>query len=455
MLMIKKLKQKLFSFFEGYFIEILKGQYELFTKVSELENSNEQLKNSQNDIYNRIVTTENNLNYYSMIRSIMDESTYTNSELALLGAKGKSNSPKILICGFYGATNLGDELLLQSLLNCLPKEVLPSVTVMLCDNEEYDYFHLPGVNFIHYPRKKFDCNILADNFDILIWGGGALIDDSDYSKDVLTLNNLLIKLSRRFLAFGKKVIALGLSTNQTLTNEDYIEDLRYVCNNAAFFSLRDTNSQNLLKQHGIDSTELIDDLVFYNNLWKTDVHQTKETSQNTTVGVIWICMDDTEDLFLSLIEKIREKIGNDCIIKCIPFYNYCSVDKNFYLKMLEKVENKDNIVIAPYSNELNKIVAEINNTDYMVNMRYHGMVLSNFLNKKSVNISYDTHRHYINKINYLTELFKTNDSLLHFSKLISGEEELNLNFTSPKANTIEIAKSSEELQKILTQLLSK
>jgi len=64
-------------------------------------------------------------------------------------------------------------------------------------------------------------------------------------------------------------------------------------------------------------------------------------------------------------------------------------------------------------------------------MRYHGMLISNVLNLKSLNICYDEHRHYLNKTTYLEELYGTADRLQLYSTLPKNPEAINLEFTSP------------------------
>ena len=91
-------------------------------------------------------------------------------------------SPKVLLVGFYGAVNLGDELMLQKLYRDL-NVIKNDIYVMMCDNENLDAFRYPGMNIIHYPKTKFDFNHLADIFDSVIFGGGAILDDSGYLQE--------------------------------------------------------------------------------------------------------------------------------------------------------------------------------------------------------------------------------------------------------------------------------
>lgn len=438
--MLKKLKRKFTEFFEGYFVEILKQQEKT---NAELLQSKERISDLESRLYGRIEAVENNLNYYSMIRSIMDEDAYFGRELNSLALQ-KTEYPKILVGGFYGADNFGDEIMLQTLLSAIPEERLSSVTVMLCDNPDYDYFQLPGVNFIHLPKKTFDCNLLAQHFDVLIWGGGALIDDKFYDRSPLELNNLFLALSERFIAFKKKVISLGLSTNQNFSHPEFCERLKNVVNSSTYFSIRDTNSVVVLKNLGIENVDFLEDIVFYHRIWENQV-PAKTVSGTPTIGIIWICCEETEELLGKYLEKISEKYGKNCNVHLIPFYNYHRVDAKFYSSVAEKYDSPENIYIVPYTNRIEKMVSEIASCDYVINMRYHGMLLCSLIGTPTLNVCYDIHRHYVNKINYLADLFQVKDSVVNYSQLKKEPDLIQLKPLKPSQVCEKLCKPIKEL----------
>lgn len=235
------------------------------------EHIEEHIKYTQKKIdscYSRIEAVEQNLNYYNMISDIPEQYEYVNLEfLTMKKYEGKN----ILLVGFYGAYNLGDELMLQSLLCAMKEEKKIHITVMLCDNLSYDYTDFPNVSIIHYPKNILDYNILAQQYDYLIWGGGALIDDTQYeSRNVKNLGNMLLDLSKRFIAFDKKCIMLGLSSNRQISNRSYIDGLRYIVKNSTFFSVRDGYTKEVLMQLEVPKKNIqsISDLVFSHPEWK-------------------------------------------------------------------------------------------------------------------------------------------------------------------------------------------
>jgi hypothetical protein len=121
--------------------------------------------------------------------------------------------------------------MLETILSYLEGREDLEITAMLCDNPDYDYKKYGGINFIHYPNSKWDFNFIASYFDIVMFGGGAIIDDSLYDEkkpDLNDLGTLLIEISLRTLAFGKDLLCVGLSTSDKLENPKYIEYLRKI-----------------------------------------------------------------------------------------------------------------------------------------------------------------------------------------------------------------------------------
>lgn len=160
--------------------------------------------------------------------------------------KGKK---KILLVGFYGAPNLDDELMLETLLQYFPSFKDVDLTIMLSDNPVYDIGSYPAVNFIHYPKTRYDFNYLAQYFDTLVFGGGAIIDDRFFDNNDSykgELGTILIKLSERFIAWEKQIFCIGLSSIKKFSNTNYINKLSLLIEKADYFSVRDINSFNSL-----------------------------------------------------------------------------------------------------------------------------------------------------------------------------------------------------------------
>ena len=82
----------------------------------------------------------------------------------------------------------------------------------------------------------------------------------------------------------------------------------------------------------------------------------------------------------------------------IPFYEYLNNDSNYYKKIIDCISDK-NIEVLEYTNNINEIFNTISGLDVCISMRYHGTLISNSLGVPTLNLLYDIHRHYKNKLN--------------------------------------------------------
>lgn len=371
------------------------------------------------NLYNRIETTERNLNYYNMIHSIMTENRYVNLELLENPLRKGRN---ILVVGFYGAYNLGDELMFQIVVNVLKENECGNITVMLCDNEQYDICDFPDIQFVHYPKSRFDFNILAQRYDVIIWGGGALLDDAYYADKTKVdyLGNMFIDLNKRFIAFEKKILVLGLSTNKEFTNKKYVENINDIIEGSTFFSVRDIYSQSLLIKDGANRKKIniLNDLVFAEEKWETIRKENREHT-GIIIGIDMICITETKTLLEEIVRIIMRIFDEKLPIKVmfIPFYDYNQNDTSFYRAFMDELDVRGiEVEVCDYVNTFSEIMDRFKGIDFFINMRYHAMLLSMVLGIPSTNIVLDSNPHYFNKMSYLAELGKYSDSLIAFSE---------------------------------------
>lgn len=193
---------------------------------------------------------------------------YVNPEITALQAFPASEG-RILVAGWYGAENLGDELMMRTVIEHIPAHRLSDTWVLLWDNFEYPRMSLdPRVHVIHYPRSLWELQWYADAFDVLVWGGGAIIDDEQFSNDPFNINtgNLFIHLSSMMLAREKRVLCLGLSTSERLADPQFTRKLEAVIAGCDAFTLRDPLSVETLERCGIgvERVESCQDLVYAN-----------------------------------------------------------------------------------------------------------------------------------------------------------------------------------------------
>ena len=329
-----------------------------------------------------------------------------------------STDKKILLAGFYGARNLGDELMMQKVYQDLNIDK-SRVYVLMCDNPELNVFRYPGMNMLHYPKTRFDYSFLADQFECVIFGGGAIIDDVMYrKKDSFTfdMGKIFAELGSAFIQREKKVYSLGLSTSRELTDEEYIDKVKNIIGRSSYFSVRDKYSAGLLQKiTGQDIRQINDIVLTYDRPKIEDARK----PDHLIIGIIWICYEDLrEQLYYLLREMLIFYTEINLEIRLIPFYDYCNCDYSFYLKTKEDFENDERIILTDMPGTFDEIYRELRNCGLILSMRYHGALIGMMTGRRTCSLLYGEHRHYYNKMLDLYEKFD------HKEDLFSSVEEL-------------------------------
>lgn len=384
-------------------IENIKEEQQQITNSIEEENR---------DLRNRIELVNTELKY------LKEQFKYSNTEL--LNIKYDKSVNNILLVGFYGAPNLGDELMLETLLEYLENIPNKKITILLADNPAYSIDKYKDVRFIHYPKTLYDFNVIAEQFDYIIFGGGAIIDDSHYDKEnsyQYDIGTIFIKLSIRAIAFNKKVICIALSASEEILNTEYLEELKYIIQNSHYFSVRDDFTKKyLIEKLGDEYGKKIikiHDIVFANKEILNNIVQNRVQKDILNIGIIAITNEDKHEKIQTIITAIKN-LKKETNINLIPFYDYGHIDKKNYYKICDN--NKDiKINIEKYPENMIQTIDLCKKNDIIIGMRYHSILISNALNIPCISICYDIHSHYPYKIKYLNKTFEKNDALSYIN----------------------------------------
>jgi polysaccharide pyruvyl transferase CsaB len=146
-----------------------------------------------------------------------------------------------VLCGYYGMGNGGDEALLATLLQLLPKHVTP---IALSGNPEQtrDRYQIAAVN------RKDPVAVLQAlrQSQVFIWGGGSLIQDATSAISPLYyigLMQLAQRLGLKTVAWAQGIGPLKRSQTRWLARQTFAR-----CNGV---SVRDRGSAALLAEWGI------------------------------------------------------------------------------------------------------------------------------------------------------------------------------------------------------------
>lgn len=378
--------------------------------LREMRNENQMLHESVNELACRIGDLQRRHRYFN------------GEYLNLCPSKGE----KILIAGWYGANNFGDELMLKTILSYVPVERMHQVYVLLWDNESYNRETLDlRCNVIHYPFSVWDLEALADSFDVVVWGGGAILDDEQYDDDPRNFNtgNLFIRLNELMLARNKRVYALGLSANAALEQPRYIQRLSKIIAYASFFSLRDPYSLKTLEQAGVCCANVVlcEDLAFSH----PDVFQLADIdtfARGKRLGVVLLSTEDSYSDNLSiLMSLVRSNTLQNAgyTISMIPFLDEDHHDETYYRRLINDLPDAGcPIELEQYTASLKE--SPLLGCSLVVSSKYHASLIADVARIPNISIWSEAHPHYKNKMTYLAETAGVSQTLYSLSEIRNG-----------------------------------
>ena len=345
-------------------------------------------------------------------RSVAEHIKYVNFEYL---AKLCHNASDILLAGWYGAENLGDELMLQAVLSCFPENALNRVSVLLWNNYHYPIDLVdPRVTILHYPNSTWELDQLANHFSTLVWGGGAILDDKQFddNPDNTNTGNLFIRLTKLMIARGKRVFSLGLSSNDVLSDNRYLSELNAIVDKSALFSLRDPNSKTTLECAGINTAniELCEDLAFASEQLASLPKHTSMTHSSNRIAVVPLSSPGLFEHYRQVLAQfLNEFAGRAIEVHLVPFVNNPQDRDIFYCGELAAAASDERIVVEPYCHSIRELHFE--RYDAVVAYKYHAALISLVQETPTICVYTSTHPHYRNKVCHLASLFSNESHL--------------------------------------------
>lgn len=295
---------------------------------------------------------------------------------------------KILVYGWFGEDNLGDELLLNETLELLSENKDIEAYVM-CSNP-------PRVKKNHNVRvaavaidgtlKKYIKAILLSPWTIikclyqtdnLIIAGGGAISDWNYSstKEMFFLINW-------FKRRNKKVYLLGVGAGP-ITKERKYGRFYNVLSKADVITVRDEFSKSELNKIGLNNVYKSNDLVTYKTF---NGYNIENTTQINKIGLVLVpvCQNTKnvyEDLKRELSNLIKE-LSTKYEVSIIPF------QINYDMEFINELEFDKSLVKILKPKHLWDTLDYMYEQDCIIGMRYHSLVLAIQMKKYFIPIIY-------------------------------------------------------------------
>lgn len=280
-------------------------------------------------------------------------------------------SKKVVISGYYGADNFGDESILEVLIQRLKKDEA-DITVLSTNPDKTAKTH--GVNSIHSFKLGKVMSALS-KCDILVSGGGSLLQDATSVKSLFYY--LWVIFMAQFYKKQVLIFAQGIGPINNKIGEFFTKKL---LKNCRWISVRDDKSLFLLRGWGL-KPELVCDPLY-------DLEVTGSTPSNRVGIQLRSFKSLTEKLLITLANRVAIEFAD----KEIEIYSFqdsldLEVCQHFEHLLLSVNPNlKTTVISGKTPKEIIKLIASL---EYMIAMRFHAILIALKYGIKTLAINYD------------------------------------------------------------------
>ena len=331
---------------------------------------------------------------------------------------------KIIICGNYGATNLGDEAILDGILKLVKNaDVSNDVTILAPNPRTVTSVHkVKALPILPCGIKSFINGIFSGSIwktidairkcDLFILGGGGLFTDEKMMAIIIW------SMQAQFAnIFKKPVFCLAQSIGPLDTTFGKLKTAS-VFKKSSTITVRDNMSADLLERLGVDKLKVLADPAFCLEL---DLPVVEAVEKYIVMSLReWpnVSPDQYADFILNIWQKYKLKTV------LVPFQIAPENDLNILNQVLEIVKNKTQDEIAEifeYDLDYMKIIQLIARSTAVVGMRLHSLIFATIVHKPFLALSYSL------KVRGLVEDLGMGEYVL---SLNDGLEAMNVRFES-------------------------
>ena len=278
---------------------------------------------------------------------------------------------RVLISGYYGYDNFGDELILSVLTDYLLR-INADITVL--SNNPIKTSSQYGIKSVKNFKIIKVIKAISET-EILISGGGSLL------QDVTSMKSLLYYLFVIWCAklFEKKVIIFAQGIGPLQRNFSKNLTLK-VLSSCDLVTVRDSVSQKFLQDNGINA-KLVSDPV-----WSFDLPIDKKDG---AVGVQLRAFRSVDNSFLTNLAKqivlnFGERKIELFVLQETLDYDICKHFEKILKDIYPQIQTE---IVHSLSN--NDIIVRISRLEYMIAMRFHAILAAMKTGVKPMAINYD------------------------------------------------------------------
>ncbi|WP_199616801.1 polysaccharide pyruvyl transferase CsaB [Paenibacillus alkalitolerans] len=296
---------------------------------------------------------------------------------------------RIVISGYYGFRNSGDEAVLHAILTALreegEKQGADITPVVLSANPE-ETARLHGVESAHRMRPGA-LTAAIRGADALISGGGSLLQDVTSAKSIPYYLGVM-KLAQWF---GKRTFVYAQGIGPVIRKGLFGPMIRSAFDRCKYVSVRDRESKELLVSYGLSahSVNVVPDPVMGLGMAR---NERAEAVDIPTVGVsVRFWREDRNDLDTIAAGLALLLQRSDARVTFLPFHLPSDAAASRYVadKLAELGADKERIHMHEGAEHPSDMLKEVSRCDALIGMRLHSLIYAATAFVPPIGVSYD------------------------------------------------------------------
>ena len=294
---------------------------------------------------------------------------------------------KIVISGYFGFDNSGDDAILKAMVEDFKKLNREIKMTALSNNPEKTkkVYGIDAVNRFSLPELY---RALKDA-DLLLSGGGSLLQDITSTRSIVYYLSVIILakiLRKKVYVYANGIGPIDKKFNRILT--------KWVLNRVSYITLRDDLSYKFVRDLGVTNKNILvtADPVF--TLKAADDERVEEILRNERIEItnktIGFCIRDykkvesIKDKFAKTIDLLIDA-GYDILL--VPFHT--PRDNVYSKEVAEKCIHKDKLKLIENTYSAGELMGIFKRLKLLAAMRLHSLVYAASVNLAMVGIIYD------------------------------------------------------------------
>ncbi|TDX52459.1 polysaccharide pyruvyl transferase CsaB [Orenia marismortui] len=291
---------------------------------------------------------------------------------------------RIILSGYYGFKNAGDEAILAALIDNLKRVIKDIEIIVLSADPEWteNTYNVSSINRVGIRRL---ISYLKEA-DLLISGGGSLLQDVSSNRSIPYYLGVIV--IAKLLKVPVFFCAQGVGPIKNPFNRKMIKN---ILNKLELITVRDKDSKNLLKSIGVKKKiYLTADPVFTLN--KTNRSRIKEILKKEGIGcragILGVSLRPWQDNhylkeIAKVLDQVKEVLGVKILFLPLHYPQDLEVSKEVEALMKEEVE----IIEGSYTPK--EILSLIGEVDMLLGVRLHSLIFASLNRVAIAGISYD------------------------------------------------------------------